>query len=74
MKRLCKLGAQDYVKAEAVAREMLSAAPRLQEAKIILGRALLGQNKLDEAEKIFRAAVNEPCYSPPRWRGQHRFG
>jgi len=55
-----QLGAQDYVKAEAVAREMLSAAPRLQEAKIILGRALLGENKLDEAEKIFRAGVAEP--------------
>jgi hypothetical protein len=55
-----QLGAQDYVKAEAVAREMLSVAPRLQEAKIILGRALLGQNKLDEAEKLFRAALDEP--------------
>jgi len=55
-----QLGAQDYVKAEAVAREMLGAAPRLQEAKIMLARALLGQNKLDEAEKLFRAAVDEP--------------
>jgi len=55
-----QLGAQDYVKAEAVAREMLSTAPRLQEAKIMLARALLGQNKFDEAEKLFRAAVDEP--------------
>jgi len=55
-----QLGAQDYVKAEAVAREMLSTAPRLQEAKIVLARALLGQNKFDEAEKLFRAAVDEP--------------
>jgi hypothetical protein len=55
-----QLGAQDYVKAEAVAREMLTAAPRLQEGRILLARALLGQNKLDEAEKVFRASLDEP--------------
>jgi Tetratricopeptide repeat len=55
-----QLGAQDYVKAEAIAREMLTTAPRLQEARILLGRALLGQNKLDEAEKVFRASLEEP--------------
>jgi len=55
-----QLGAQDFAKAEAVAREMLTSAPRLQEARILLGRALLGQNKLDEAEKIFRAELDEP--------------
>src|SRR5262249_34981085 len=48
-----QLGAQDYVKAEATAREILTAAPRMLEARIFLGRALLGQNKLDEAEKVF---------------------
>lgn len=55
-----QLGAQDYMKAEAIAREMLTTAPRLQEARILLGRALLGQNKLDEAEKVFRASLEEP--------------
>ena len=55
-----QLGAQDFVKAEAIAREMLVAAPRLQEGRILLARALLGQNKLDEAEKIFRASLDEP--------------
>lgn len=55
-----QMGAQDFVKAEAVAREMLQAAPRLQEARILLARALLGQNKLDEAEKLFRASLDEP--------------
>ncbi|PYS69120.1 MAG: hypothetical protein DMF69_18000, partial [Acidobacteria bacterium] len=55
-----QMGAQDYVKAEAVAREMLSAAPRLQEARILLARALLGQNKVEEAEKLFRASLDEP--------------
>jgi len=55
-----QLGAQDFVKAEAVAREMLQVAPRLQEAQIFLGRALLGQNKLEDAERIFNACLNEP--------------
>jgi len=55
-----QLGAQDFVKAEAIAREMLAGAPRLQEGRILLARALLGQNKLDEAEKIFRASLDEP--------------
>ncbi|HEY0760769.1 MAG TPA: tetratricopeptide repeat protein [Pyrinomonadaceae bacterium] len=54
------LGAQDFPKAEATARTMLAAAPRFQEAQIILARALLGQNRNDEAEKLFRAALDEP--------------
>ena len=55
-----QLGAQDFVKAEATARAMIAAAPRFQEARILLGRALLGQGKLDEAEQIFRASLEEP--------------
>jgi len=54
------LSAQDYAKAEATAREMLAAAPRFQEAQIILARALLAQNRIDDAEKLFRAALEEP--------------
>jgi tetratricopeptide (TPR) repeat protein len=54
------LGAQDFVKAEATARAMLATAPRFQEAQMILGRALLGQNRLEEAEKLFRAGLDEP--------------
>lgn len=53
-------GAQDYVKAETLAREIVATSPRLQEARIILARALLAQNKNDEAEKLFRAALDEP--------------
>jgi tetratricopeptide (TPR) repeat protein len=53
-------GAQDFARAETLAREIIAAAPRLQEAKVLLGRALLGQNKLDEAEKLFRAALDDP--------------
>jgi hypothetical protein len=55
-----QLGAQDYVKAESIAREILTGAPRLLEARIFLGRALLGQNKVDEAEKVFRAVLDDP--------------
>jgi tetratricopeptide (TPR) repeat protein len=52
-------GAQDYLTAESTAREILAAAPRMPEARILLGRALLGQNKLDEAEKLFRSSLEE---------------
>lgn len=56
--------AQDYAKAERTAREILSVAPHLQEATIILARALLGQNRVDEAEKLFRAALAGPLPTP----------
>ncbi|HKU73332.1 MAG TPA: tetratricopeptide repeat protein [Pyrinomonadaceae bacterium] len=55
-----QLGAQDFAKAEATARAMLSGAPKFQDAQIILARALLGQNRNEEAEKLFRAALEEP--------------
>ncbi len=54
-----QLGAQDFARAEATARAMLGSAPRFQEARILLARALLGQNKIDEAEKLFRSALDE---------------
>ena len=55
-----QLGAQDYVKAEATARSMMAAAPRFQDGRILLARALLGQNKVEEAEQLFRASLEEP--------------
>ena len=55
-----QLGAQDFAKTEATARAMLVSAPHFQEAQIILARALLGQGRLDEAEKLFRSALEEP--------------
>ena len=55
-----QLGAQDFAKAEATARAMLATAPRFQEGQIILARALLGENRIDEAERLFRAALEEP--------------
>ena len=59
-----QLSAQDFSKAEATAREMLVASPRLQEARVFLARALLGQGKLDEAEKAYRAVLDEPLPTP----------
>jgi len=55
-----QLGAQDFVKAESSARAILAVEPRMQEAAIILARALLGQNRVDEAEKLFRALLELP--------------
>jgi Tfp pilus assembly protein PilF len=57
---ILQLGGSDFPKAEATARAMLASAPRFQEAQIILARALLGQGRLDEAEKLFRSALEEP--------------
>jgi hypothetical protein len=58
------LGAQDFVKAETAARELLAREPGLQEARIILARSLLAQNKTDEAEKLFRSALEDPLPTP----------
>lgn len=55
-----QLGAQDFVKAEAGAREIFNTYPRLQEARTLLARSLLGQNKLDEAERLFRSGLEDP--------------
>jgi hypothetical protein len=52
-------GAQDFPRAESAAREILVAAPRMQEARILLARALLGEGKLDEADKLFRSVFDE---------------
>ena len=55
-----QLGAQEFAKAEATARAMLVTAPRFQEARIILARALLGENRNEDAERLFRAGLEEP--------------
>jgi len=64
-----QFGAQDFQRAETVAREIMATAPRLQEARMILARALLGQGKLDEAERLFRSALEEqlPTASTLAW-------
>ncbi len=55
-----QLGAQQPARAEALAREVLARFPGKEEARVVVGRALLEQNKLDEAEKEFRAALALP--------------
>lgn len=59
-----QFGAQDYVKAESIAREILAVTSHLPEARILLARALLGQNKVDEAARLFRAALDAPLPPP----------
>jgi tetratricopeptide (TPR) repeat protein len=55
---------QEYAKAAESARVALAAAPYMQEARIILGRALLAQNRLDEAAAEFRRALDAPLPAP----------
>lgn len=57
-------GAQEYVKAEALARDLLAASAQAQEARIVLARALLAQNKIDEAEREFKQLAGERLPTP----------
>jgi tetratricopeptide (TPR) repeat protein len=59
-----QFGTQDYVKAESIARELLSVTPHSQEIRVILARSLLGQNRIDEAEKLFQAVLAESLPTP----------
>ncbi|HEU0176157.1 MAG TPA: hypothetical protein VFV58_17980 [Blastocatellia bacterium] len=47
----------DFAKAEAEARKGLAATANAPTLQALLGRALLAQNKTDEAEKIFNEAL-----------------
>jgi len=55
---------QQPARAEALAREVLARAPGKEEARVVLARALLEQNKLDEAEREFRAALDARLPTP----------
>jgi hypothetical protein len=52
-------GSQEYAKAEALARDLLNSSPRMQEARIVFARALLAENKTDEAEREFKQLAGE---------------
>lgn len=54
----------ENAKAEAAARETLLVAPNLLEARVLLGRALLASNRADEAEREFRAVMEDALPSP----------
>jgi tetratricopeptide (TPR) repeat protein len=57
-------GAQEYAKAEVLARQLLTSSGQMQEARIVLARALLAQNKTDEAEREFRQLSGERLPTP----------
>ncbi|HXH68896.1 MAG TPA: tetratricopeptide repeat protein [Pyrinomonadaceae bacterium] len=50
---------QDFVKAEKNARLVLQSVPRFDDARTWLGRALLAQGKTSDAEREFRAVLDE---------------
>jgi tetratricopeptide (TPR) repeat protein len=53
------LAASQHAQAEAIARALLERAPLMQDARILFARSLLEQNKLADAEREFRAALDE---------------
>jgi tetratricopeptide (TPR) repeat protein len=55
---------QNFARTEAITREILSLASGITEARVLLARSLLAQNKLDEAEKEFRASLDTPAPAP----------
>jgi hypothetical protein len=57
-------GAQEYAKAEALSRTLLTSAPRMLESRIILARTLLAQSKIDEAEREFRQLAADSLPTP----------
>jgi len=50
---------QDFVNAEKNARLVLRDHPRFDDVRVLLARALLAQNKTADAEKEFRAVLDE---------------
>jgi tetratricopeptide (TPR) repeat protein len=55
---------QQPARAESLAREVLARVPASEEARVVLARALLEQNRLDEAEREFNAALASPLPVP----------
>jgi tetratricopeptide (TPR) repeat protein len=55
---------QNYARVEAITREVLTLAPGITEARVLLARALLAQNKTDEAEREFRATLETTAPEP----------
>lgn len=50
---------QEYAAAEQYARTILGELPRFDDVRILLARSLLAQNKVTEAEREFRAVLDE---------------
>jgi hypothetical protein len=62
---------QNASRAETLAREVLARFPGRGEARVVLARALLEQQKLDEAEREFRAALDAPLPTPSALAWSH---
>jgi tetratricopeptide (TPR) repeat protein len=58
------LVSQQPARAESLAREVLARVPGKEQARVVLGRALLEQGKLDEAEREFRAVLAQRLPTP----------
>ena len=50
---------QDFAASEKTARTVLATMPRYDEVRILLGRSLLALGRLQDAEKEFRAVIDE---------------
>ncbi len=50
---------QEFAAAEKTARQVLADSPRFDDVRIFLGRSLLGLNRNADAEKEFRAVLDE---------------
>lgn len=50
---------QDFAAAEKTARQVLADFPRHDDVRVLLGRSLLGLNRNPDAEKEFRAVLDE---------------
>jgi len=63
---------QDFVAAEKNARIVLQTLPRFDDARTLLARALLAQGKISEAEREFRAVLDEklPTARSIAWANQ----
>lgn len=57
-------GAQDLAKADALTRNLIATAPRMQEARVLLARILLAENKIDEADREFRKLADDRLPTP----------
>lgn len=50
---------QDFAGTETLARSLLHGTPRFDDLRVLLGRALLAQNKTADAEREFRMVMDE---------------
>ncbi|PYS99660.1 MAG: hypothetical protein DMF63_11310 [Acidobacteria bacterium] len=55
---------QEFAEAEKIARGVLRDQPRFDDVRVLLGRSLLAQSRTADAEKEFRAALDEKLPSP----------